>query len=274
MSVLLQMYRWYFAVLGAVAPGIAARAASRLFLTPLPRSGPSVWGELAGSATALPLTFAGQRIDAWVWGEGPRVLLCHGWGGRASHLSRLVQPLVDKGFQVVAFDGPAHGRSRARRTDLVEFANLLVHIQQEVGDLHAMIGHSFGASAIAYALRLGASARAVVLLSPFADSDTNVARFARTMRLSRRLHARTRDELLRYFDDHADGWTLGAVARDLTTPALLIHDRDDAEIPYQESVDLAGAWPGARLITTTGLGHRRILKDQDVVANMVSFVAP
>lgn len=273
MSVL-QMYRLYFAVLGAVAPGFAARTASRLFLTPLPRSGPSVWGELAGSATVLPLTFGGQRIDAWTWGVGPRVLLCHGWGGRASHLSRLVQPLVDKGFQVIAFDGPAHGRSPVRRTDLVEFATLLVHIQRQVGDMHAMIGHSFGASSIAYALRLGASARAVVLLSPFADSDTNVARFARTMRLSRRLHARTRAELLRHFDDNADGWTLSAVVRDLTTSALLIHDRDDAEIPYRESVDLAGAWPGARLITTTGLGHRRILKDEEVIGSVVSFAAP
>jgi pimeloyl-ACP methyl ester carboxylesterase len=273
MAALVWVYRCYFAVVGAIAPGFAARGAARLFLTPRPRSGPSAWGDLAATATAVPLSFAGEPLDAWAWGRGPRVLLSHGWGGRGSHLSRLVPALVDRGFQVVAFDGPAHGRSRARRTDLVEFATLLGQIERQLGGVHAMIGHSFGASAIVYALRLGAAPRAVVLLSPFADSDTNVRRFARSLRLSARLHARTRAALLRYFDEHADGWDLGAVARDRTTPALLIHDRDDAEIPYRESVKLAAAWPGARLSTTVNLGHRRILKDPDVVRDAVTFVA-
>ncbi|GIJ43677.1 alpha/beta hydrolase [Virgisporangium aliadipatigenens] len=270
MSTLLRLARLYLTALGAVAPGLAGRQAARLFLTPLPRAAPSRWD---APASVVPLSFQGERLDAWAWGDGPCVLLAHGWGGRGSHLSRLVAPLVERGLRVVAFDGPAHGRSRARRTDLVEFATLLVRLERQLGGVHAMIGHSFGASAVAYALRLGATPNAVALVSPFAESDTNVERFARTLGLSPRLHARTRAALLGYFDAHADGWDLRTVAPDLRTPALIVHDRDDAEIPYREGANLAAAWPGAHLRSTERLGHRLILKDPDVIRDVVAFVA-
>jgi hypothetical protein len=37
--------------------------------------------------------------------------------------------------------------------------------------------------------------------------------------------------------------------------------------------DIANAWPDARLLTTSRLGHRRILRDPGVVAEVVGFLA-
>jgi len=272
MSAVLALYRTYFGVAGTVAPGYAARAGARLFLTPAPRSGPSQWGDLAGTATPVSLSHKGIPLPAWRWGTGPRVLLCHSWGGRASYLSRFVQPLVDAGYEVVAFDGPAHGRHPAKRTNLLEFATLLVDIERELGGVHAMVGHSFGASSILYALRLGASPERVALLAPFANSDVNVARFARTLGFGDRLHGAVRARLLEFFADNAEGWHLGKVAGSLETPALLVHDENDDQIPYAESEELVAAWPDAELLTTQGLGHWRIIKDEAVVRAVVTFV--
>ena len=36
----------------------------------------------------------------------------------------------------------------------------------------------------------------------------------------------------------------------------------------------AAAWPGARLITTSGLGHNRLLADRGVIATIVDAAAP
>jgi hypothetical protein len=36
---------------------------------------------------------------------------------------------------------------------------------------------------------------------------------------------------------------------------------------------IAAAWPGAELVTTEGLGHRRILRDPAVVARVTDFLA-
>jgi len=82
MAKLLDLYRSYFKVLGAVAPGFAGGRAARLFLTPLPRRTASRWPEeLRASLRHEPTTWHGKPLDCWLWGRGPRVLLVHGWGG-------------------------------------------------------------------------------------------------------------------------------------------------------------------------------------------------
>mgnify|MGYP003786172511 CR=1 FL=1 len=55
-------------------------------------------------------------------------------------------------------------------------------------------------------------------------------------------------------------------------PTLIVHDVNDMSIPVGDGPAIAAAWVGARLRTTAGLGHRRILRDPDVVAEVVDFV--
>ena len=52
-----------------------------------------------------------------------------------------------------------------------------------------------------------------------------------------------------------------------------MHDRLDKEVPWEHGETFARAWPGARLVTTVGLGHRRILDDAAVVRASVAFIA-
>ena len=66
---------------------------------------------------------------------------------------------------------------------------------------------------------------------------------------------------------------VAALAPSLAAPLLVIHDRDDGEVPWQHGLAITRAWRGAGLLTTDGLGHRRILRDPDVVAAAVAFVA-
>ena len=50
------------------------------------------------------------------------------------------------------------------------------------------------------------------------------------------------------------------------------HDEDDGEIPWQNSEEIAQAWPDAGFIKTRGLGHRRIIHDKKVISNIVKFL--
>ena len=54
-------------------------------------------------------------------------------------------------------------------------------------------------------------------------------------------------------------------------PTLVITDRGDRQTPYADVVDFAGTI-GAPLVTTEGLGHRKILRDPAVVERVVEFV--
>jgi hypothetical protein len=62
------------------------------------------------------------------------------------------------------------------------------------------------------------------------------------------------------------------LARSQALPLLVFHDRNDVDVPWKDGAAIARAWSGARLVTTTGLGHQRILRDQRVVREAVAFV--
>ena len=62
---------------------------------------------------------------------------------------------------------------------------------------------------------------------------------------------------------------LGAIR----VPTLVVHDHDDEEIPHADAEAVAAAAPGATLVSTRGLGHHRIVRDEAVIERAVAFVA-
>src|SRR5215468_8096629 len=112
--------RTTFPVLSAVAPPLAARLAGRLFATP-PRHKTSEREWIVLSRATPGRVRCGRRtIATWSWGEGPTVLLVHGWGSRGARLHSFVEPLVAAGYRVVAFDAPGHGDTAGRTSSLPE----------------------------------------------------------------------------------------------------------------------------------------------------------
>jgi len=264
--------RTAFRTVGTLAPGAAARWAETLFCSP-PRHQPRS-SDQAFLATGSRFTVRseGQDLAGWEWGDGPAVLLMHGWGSRAGRLSAIAGALVQGGFRAVAFDAPAHGESTGRFASLPEFARGLRAVGDRVGPLRGVLGHSLGGAAISVALRDGLAAERVVLIAPPADARLFVHAFGRQLRLPRpvqdtmlrNLEARLR---FRFAELH-----ITAFAPQLRAAVLILHDRDDPDVPFSHGEAIAGAWPGARLVPTTGLGHRAILRDQAVIGESVRFL--
>ena len=267
-----------FAVLNRAAPALAARWAERLWFT-LPRPlAPARAVPVPGGRT-FTLDGGGGPIVGQVWGTGPAVYLLHGWGGQAGQLAAFVAPLVARGYRVVAFDTPSHGRSGPgaygpRSSSIPEFAAALTAVVAAHGPAHAVIAHSMGGTAAAVALCDGLRAGRVALLAPMAGPESYARRFADVLGFGeptyRRLVARVERRVgapMRHFDVPELG---RAVAM---PPTLVVHDRDDTYTPVSDGAAIAAAWPAARLHVTSGLGHRRLLRDPDVVAEVVGFVA-
>jgi pimeloyl-ACP methyl ester carboxylesterase len=266
-----QPLRGFFGMLGRTSPGLAAALAERLFFTP-PRDRNSRDAAL-GAAEPMPFTSNGIRLAGWRWGQGPAVALLHGWGGRAAQLASFVSPLVERGFCVVAFDAPGHGRSGGRLSSAPQFARALQAAAERVGPLHGVVAHSLGATAAALALRDGLGGGRAVFLGPAADPPAWAAIFARglglTPAVTDRMRARSERRLgLRWRD-----LAVASFAGQLAVPLLVVHDRDDAEVPLQDGAAIAAAWPGAQLLETSGLGHYRILRAPAVVDRAVAFIA-
>src|SRR2546422_6504876 len=139
--------------LSALAPALAARLAERLFLTPPLTRRPAAEIDLLATARARPMHVGARRIETWVWGSGPRVLLVHGWGGRGAQLGALVGPLVARGFSVVTFDAPGHGASDSGLVTIPEMIGAIRAVAASRGPLAGLIAHSVGAGGGEGALR-------------------------------------------------------------------------------------------------------------------------
>lgn len=266
--------------LSVAAPALAARIAEFLWFRLPTRQPPDMAAAaVLDGASPLPLQVDGLRIAGWSWGEGPVVLLQHGWGGHAGQLQAFVAPLVAKGYRVVAFDAPSHGASGPgaygrHSGSLLEFAAVLLEAQRRLGPLHALAAHSGGAVAAVYALRRGLQAGRLVLLAPMTQPLRQAERFARMLGLGgevqQRWQARAARRLgFRWEELEA---TQAPPLLSVPPPLLVIHDPQDREVPFADGADLVRAWPGARLIATAGLGHRRLLRDDGVIARALDFV--
>ena len=259
--------------LGRAVPPLAGRWALDLFCTPMRHAEPAREKELLRTAEAFTVPFQNVHLAAHAWGEGPAVLLVHGWSGRGAQLGAFVQPLVDAGHRVVTFDLPAHGRTPGRRLHGFDGRDAVLRMGEAVGPLQAVIAHSFGAVCTTLALKEGLAAGRVAYLAPACHLDQAVRGFARQLGLSWPVEWGLREEMERTFGPGVWAQVSGSViARSFNLPALIVHDIEDAEVPWREGQSLAHAWPGARLITTSGLGHRRILRDSGVVREAVEFV--
>lgn len=259
-----------FGVLERVAPEAGARLALWLFMRP--RRHPRPAREREALETAEAVEVAGLKGHAWGPAGAPVVLLVHGWEGRGTQMAAFVEPLVAAGRRVVAIDGPAHGDSPGDATHLPGFAEALGAAAREIGPLEAVVAHSFGVAATAVALDHGMRAGRVVLIAGPARIGGVFDRYGAMVGLGPRIFGRFHRRIVEMVGRTADSMGIDAIGPRLRVPALVIHDEDDAEIPYEEAGIIEARWPGARLVSVRGHGHRRILRADAVVRDAVAFV--
>ncbi len=256
-------------------PEHAAALAERLFLTPpAPRLPQSTFFDFLDAHSSY-VEYRGRNLATWRWGplDAPAVVLAHGWGGYAAQMRGFVPRLLAEGFRVIAYDQPAHGLSEGRLTGLPDFAGALAAVAAQHSNVRHVIAHSLGGVAAAIALSRGLTLQSAVLVSPPSDLVGYSRRFARWYwmpeTLRRAMQAAIEERFgLRWFEIEVP-----RLAPRLKTPALVVHDRGDGMVPWTQGAALARAWPGARLLSTEGLGHGRILESDITLRAAADFIS-
>lgn len=277
----MSLLRTWMRLLSRTAPSRAVSLFDRLwFSAPKTGAGPESATWLA-QAERLDVRVHGRRVAAWARGRGPTVLLVHGWGGNAGQMHALAEPLLAQGFRVVLFDAPAHGTSDpsrlgGRRVSMIEIADALRVVAAAAGPIAGLVAHSGGCTATALALRDGwRGPQRIAFVAPFALPSEAIEPFGQAIGASARVTARFRAMVERRFSRPWTDFDMPGLASLRTVPPLLVvHDRDDREVPPFHGESLAHGWPRARLFETRGLGHRRVMRDPGVAAEIAAFLAP
>ena len=269
---------WAATVLaGRLSPALAARPAARLWFTPwrVGATPTSRQREAEWLAATEPLTvpFAGRRLHGFTAGAGPAVLLVHGWGDHAARLGAFISPLVDSGHRVIGVDLPAHGASPGRQTNIFEGARAITAAATHVGGVDAIVAHSLGGAETIVALERGLRVRAVALVASAVRLTNAIEPFARMFALPPGAVTGLQREIERRFGQGVwEELAADRAARSLDAPALVVHDRDDPQVPFADGERLAAAWPTATLHVTDGLKHHRVLRDPGVVTAVTDFL--
>ena len=266
--------------LDRLAPRFSTRLALRLFFTPVPTKRASRARQVPAPWRVERLPFEGASVAVWersdVPSDAPRVLLVHGWAGDAQQMRGLADALVRAGRHPVLIDLPAHGRSDGWSSNLAQWVRALFVVTARFGPWEAIGAHSLGSIAVAHALARGLPCKRVALIAAAPSPKLFMRWFAAAIgldggpggladRMVRLIERRERVVLAEF----EPAW----IGNHLNQPTLLVHDRGDRTAPLAGSEALARVLPSSRLRTTDGLGHRRVLEDAAVLAEVTAHLA-
>ena len=269
----LRAISWLFPRVEKLTPWLAQRWFVRIFFTPARYKVP--YGEQAmfDQAVTYNLDYQGKRVQVYQWGEGRPVLCIHGWMGRGGQFRKFIPVLNAAGYQVVAFDAIGHGRSQGKRSHLLKFVDIASMLEQRYGGFESIIGHSLGGVAGMLAIRQGLSTDKLVMISSPTLGYKIIDEIMYRVNASPACGEYLNKYFIEKFGKPFEEFSASFIARDLRPiDLLLIHDVDDKEVDIENPKALLNVYSNARLVTTSGLGHTRILKDDTVVKTCLQFL--
>lgn len=271
----LKFVRWFYPKLEKVFPPLAYRFFLKLFFTPMNFQRPAKEDKAESFSRTFKIEVAGKAIQCYHWGnEGKVVYLIHGWAGRATQFRRFIKPLLKAGFQVIGFDGPAHGKSGGRSTTIVEFEEVLKKLFVLHGEPAGIIAHSFGGGVALFAAMNGLPITTLINIASPTIGDKIINTYMEAIGASEKTKTFFKKEVIKRYGKPFDEYTalhfVTQLKKDINL--LLVHDEDDKEVSLEHPLALIAKYPKAQLHKTEGLGHTRILRDDAVIKKCVDFI--
>lgn len=266
-----------FQTLGRLFPQRAAKIAFELFSTPRIRAKHKNSDPILESARMFEFLYGKQILKGYEWGSGTQtILLVHGWESRGTALRTFVPALVKHGYRVMAFDGPAHGNSDGKSTNLIHFAGAILAAIRQAGNVRGIIAHSFGGASTVYALsHLEPTVelhKLVLVATP--DSMKKVLEdTTKTLSLPKsvaKAFFKMVENRLKRTLNTADVSRAGDTIKVKET--LLVHDLLDPVVPFATSENIYKHWQNTTLVVSEGYGHYRLMKNPDLIERVASFL--
>jgi pimeloyl-ACP methyl ester carboxylesterase len=265
--------RFVFKVVSNLSIRLGTKMAVKAFYKPRRSSFKENELEKLHLAKTFTLIYKNFKLQTYTWGEGKPLLFLHGWDGKGIDIHKMIDPLVQAGYQVTTVDMPGHGKSSGDNIDMTDFIGSILLMQEKFGNFYGIIAHSFGGLAtLTTLLSKKMSIEKMVLISSPASVDTVMSSFQGILRL--------KDEILDNIRIDANNRTGLSMTnyptieslKTIDKPTLLIHDTHDMIIPFKDANKLNSFLPNAKLLKTENLGHQKILGDSLVISTVVDFL--
>lgn len=258
---------------------ISSRLASffgiRLFITPVNFPIPKREQYMLKSAQKkrLHIPEIKKEIEILSYGYSKKkVLLVHGWSGRSTQLFAFADKLLENGYMVISFDGPAHGKSTGRTTMMPEFLKTIEKINTSFGPFEAAIGHSFGATSLYNAAATFLDIKTFIAIGSGDRISDIISNFAKNLYLKEKSAKKIQLGLEKKWMIHIDDFSSSSVAKKIKIPVLVVHDIIDGDVPVSCAYRIRQNLEKGSLFITNGLGHTKILRNNEVINKSIKFI--
>jgi predicted alpha/beta hydrolase family esterase len=262
----------YLNILYKLSPQRATKVTVNFFSKPVFPKKRKLHNSIFQKAIHLEHIQMGKKIASYQWGNGDNaILLIHGWGGRASNFEKLITALVREGNTVYAFDAPAHGNSKGKFTNVLEFRDVALNLIRKNNGIKYIVGHSLGGVAAALALKELEKEKSyykLVLLSTPSDLESLFNTFIRFLKLPNQAFV----DGVKYIKDNVGLDLMKSSLINMPPPTnvtstIIIHDKADKYVSFSNSEDIISHWniSNENILITNSLGHYKILANTAVI---------
>ncbi len=266
---MLNYYRNYLFLLSIVSPNTAAKQAYQLFCTPINKKLREREVEVLKMASSENIAFENSFIKKYTWGAGnKKALLVHGWESNAGSLGAFVKLLNAHNYQVIAFDCPAHGQSGGKQTTLFKNTAAAALICNQIGHIDIAITHSFGSVVLMNALlqQNHLQLNKLIMITTPNEMQQAFDDFYRLLHIKPKVQRLMETHVENLFHVKIKDLNAAILCRKLAIDkALIIHDKNDQIIPYEQAERVAKNLKNCQLIPVENAGHYRILWHPEVI---------
>ncbi len=248
---------------------------AKLFSTPVKFSAPERELTMRNSAKKETIYIPGCKAEVQVYIYGyskKKVLMVHGWAGRGTQLFQIADRVLENRMMVVSFDGPAHGLSSGKRTNMMEFLETIRELDKKYGPFDAAIGHSFGGMSLINAVADGLKVEKLVTLGADNSIPQIFQYYVQKMELKPLISKKLEKLSETKFNTRLDSLSSEHKAAKITIPTLVIHDSDDKYVNVSSAVSIRQSLRNGELLITNGLGHHKIFKNNFVIQRIIDFI--
>lgn len=213
-----------------------------------------------------------KHIVVYEYGSSKnKILLAHGWSGRGTQLYKIAHELLANDYMTISFDAPAHGKSGGSTTIMLEFVAIILELQKIYGSFDSAVGHSLGGIALLNAIRLGLDLKSLTIIGSADKIEDIIADFTMKIGLSSKYNFLLKNYFEKKYNKPMESFSAYLSANEVKIPVLVIHDKNDDEVPMSCALNIVKHLENGQLFLTEHLGHRKILGNENVIQKIITF---
>ena len=269
--------RTKLSLLSVISKRRAGQEAFKLFCTPLYRY-EGKEAEVFRMAEKLEFALGSGLIKGYRCNapQPKKVLLLHGFSSTCHKFDKYAVALIKKGYEVLAFDAPAHGASTGNTVNAVEYSEMIMKAYENYGPIDAYIAHSFGGMAVSLALEdlPHNEATKVVLIAPATETTSAIEGAFAMLGVNNKHIRKSMDDIIFSMSGKNTEWfSVRRAMKNIRASVLWVHDEQDDVTPLADVLKVKeDALGHIQFYITCGLGHQKIYRDQQVKNEIMRFL--